>query len=112
MTSLGSDTRETWRAIEQAAREQVSAELLREETVTPVLGSLVAWTETGWLGTTAGFSEVHRVGAAIEGQAMTLCGETVPPPKRRVAHLTTELVRSFGRCRYCEDINAGRAVAA
>ena len=115
MTLSGSpsDTRETqWRAVEAAARAQVSAELLREEAYLPAVGSLVAWAETGWMGTTDGFSRVHRVAAAVQGQAMTLCSETVPPPKRRVAHLTPDLVETLGRCRYCERINAGHAVAA
>jgi hypothetical protein len=100
-----------WRELLAEVRAQVTAELIAEETTALQPGTLVAWTGGGWMGTTDSLGSVHRVGATVGGQALTLCGEIVPAPKRRVPHLTDGVTRSLGRCRYCEQINAGRAIA-
>ena len=104
---------DSWRIIEQAAREQVSRELEAEQFAPlPARGSFIAWTTAGHMGTTGGFSAVHRIGGVVRGVGFTLCGEKVPAPKRRVYLGSMRLVESLGRCRYCERAHTQSGVAA
>lgn len=91
-----------WPEIEREARAEALAALHADE-VTPLEhGRLVAWAECRF-GRTDRFSNVHRVGAPFGEAAMTLCGEVVPAAIVRLP-LTPGLVRTLGRCRYCEAI--------
>lgn len=94
--------RESWDAIEAAAREQARA-YLDEVQVTPSAewGSLVAWSEAGYRGATAGVSLVHRVGPSAGRLALTLCNARLPEPQSHIA-LSRALVKALGKCHRCE----------
>lgn len=102
LTMTNSDTQ----AIEQEARaEAIAAELTPLE-----WGAPVAWAECRF-GRTDGLSVVHRIGAWTVDDARTICGESVAAPILRVV-LTPNLVRTLGRCRYCETAYALKGAAA
>ncbi len=82
-----------WRQVELEARADALAGL--EDFAPMPTGTLIAWSQHRFGGTTDGFSPVHRVGDST----VTLCGEEIPAAIRRVP---VALVRSLGRCRYCE----------
>lgn len=89
-----------FRSIQQDACKQA----LEAEGETLPLGQPVAWAERRF-GRTDGLSVVHRAGDAalsMTSDQRTLCGETVPAAILRVA-LSPNLVRSLGRCRYCDE---------
>ncbi len=100
----------TWQRIEQEAREQMRAELDVAEATPLEAGRFVAWTECRFA-RTDGFSVVHRVGEPMGDTPMTLCGDVVPEPIRRVI-LSPNLVRALGRCRYCDAVFAHKGAAA
>lgn len=78
------DTRELiWQRIEREAREQSEALTAALEITPLVVGQEVAWTFNGHMGTTDGFSVIHRVADVVKLE--TCCGEEIPPAKSRVA---------------------------
>lgn len=101
-----------WLRVEADARASALATLAVLEAAPLELGRAVAWVECRF-GRTDGFSLVHRVGEPFGDAPHTMCGERVPAAIRLVAPLTPNLIRSLGRCRYCESTYAKtRAVAA
>jgi hypothetical protein len=95
-------TDDEWRRIELEARDQVTADLIANERTPLRRGEPVAWTDVSY-GRTEGFTLVHRAEAQQGDSPMTLCGEVIPPLKRR-AILSPALARVLGRCRYCDDL--------
>ncbi len=96
---------ETWRAIELAAREQVSSDLDVLEATPLEFGAHICWSESGHMATTAGFSVVHRVGFPQIDRPFTTCGEMIPRPIRWLS-LSPRLVRVMAKCKYCEAEHA------
>lgn len=95
-----------WQEIEREATEQVRAEVEAAE-VTPLeWGAMVAWAECRF-GRTDGLGVVHRVESWSLDDARALCGERIPSPVLRLP-LTPNLVRTLGRCRYCETAHQQR----
>ncbi len=90
-----------WPQIEAAARALVRAALEAEEAVVLEYGRTVAWAEYRF-GRSDGLSVVHRVGVGPFDAPRALCGETIPAPANRLT-LSTNMIRSLGRCRYCEE---------
>ncbi len=99
-----------WRRIEAEALAQVRTELEAEDTLTLPFGQIVAWSDCRFARTDV-LSVVHRAGEAIGETAVTLCGEVVPSAIRRL-QLSPNLVRTLGRCRYCEDSYMQKQVAS
>ncbi len=99
-----------WRKIEQEALAQVRTELEAEDTLALPFGQIVAWSDCRF-GRTDVLSVVHRAGEPIGETAVTLCGEIVPAAIRRL-QLSANLVRSLGRCRYCEDLYVSKEAAS
>lgn len=97
-----------WNDIEQAARAQIVAELAEADTAPLAYGHVVAWVECRY-GRTDGLGPVHRVGAWDMERASTICGEVIPAAIRRLP-LSASVVRTLGRCRYCEAEYAQQAV--
>ncbi len=91
------ETASAWRALEIEARADALRGLESEETTALQAGALVAWSTHRFGGTTDGFSPVHRVGES----GVTLCGAPIPEAIKRV-RLSGQIVRSLGRCKYCE----------
>lgn len=93
------ETQFDWRRIQ---RDAIAVALEIEGVALP-LGQSVAWAERRF-GRTDGLSTVHRADEAdpndVESQH-TLCGDRVPAPILRLA-LSPNLVRTLGRCRFCE----------
>jgi len=104
------DTQAAWLRIEREALAQVRTELEAEDTQPLTFGAIVAWSDCRFARTDE-LSVVHRAGEAIGDVALTLCGEVIPSAIRRI-RLSANLVRSLGRCRYCEDQYTKRAVAS
>ncbi len=102
--------RETWLRVERDALAQVRTELDAEDTQPLPFGQIVAWSECRFARTDV-LSVVHRAGESIGETAVTLCGEVVPSAIRRL-QLSANLVRSLGRCRYCEDNYAKKELAS
>lgn len=101
--------REQWLEIEREAYDQVRAELAA--VTAPALGDAVAWVDCRY-GRTDALSAVHRVGPPLDRKHQhTKCGEVIPEPIRRIA-LNPALVRSLGRCKWCEALPAKQGVAA
>lgn len=100
---------ETWDVIERETREQVRADLHAADAQPVAHGQVMAWVECRFARTDS-LSVVHRVGEPLEGQGVTLCGEVIPDVIRRLA-LTPGLIRSLGRCQWCEQayLKSGRA---
>jgi hypothetical protein len=93
-------TREDWRALEAEVAEQVTAQLIEAEATPLQPGQLIAWTETGHMGTTEKLGPVHSVETWTLDRATTTCGAIIPPPKRWIP-LSAGIVRSLGRCPFC-----------
>lgn len=94
-----SDKALDWRTIQQAAR----TEALEAEGKPLGAGQSVAWAQRQF-GRTSGFTIVHRADACEPSNAdtqQTLCGEPIPPAVIRVA-LTPNLIRTLGRCKWCD----------
>ena len=91
---------ETWREIEQQARDQVRAELARDENTPLEFGAAIVWAFNA-RGRTDGISPVHRVGFPQFNRAYTTCGELVPAPILWCP-LSPAMVRTMPRCVYCE----------
>jgi hypothetical protein len=91
---------DTWREVEREAREQMLVALEADENTQLVFGNHIAWVDCRF-GLTDSLSSVHRVGFPEGRAAVTTCGELIPAPKLRMS-LTPGLIRSLGRCRYCE----------
>ena len=89
-----------WREIEDAARDQVSADLDRLESTPLEFGQHIAWSLC-LLACTNGMSELHRVGHPVLGYDHTTCGDVIPPPVRWLP-LSPAIVRTLPRCKYCE----------
>ncbi len=92
---------DSWLRIEREALAQVRTELEAEDTQPLPFGQIVAWSDCRF-GRTDVLSVVHRAGESIGETAVTVCGEVVPSPIRRL-QLSANLVRTLGRCRYCEE---------
>ncbi len=90
-----------WPRIEAEAKAQVRAALEAEGAVALEYGRAVAWAEYRF-GRSDGLSVVHRVGVGPFDAPRALCGETIPAPANRLT-LSTNMIRSLGRCRYCEE---------
>ncbi len=89
-----------WEQLEREAREQVQAELDVDE-VTPLeFGAAIVWSSCV-MGRTNGLSEVHRVGFPQINHAFTACGELIPAPIRWV-RASAAVIRTMGKCKYCE----------
>lgn len=100
-----------WKRIEAEALAQVRSELVWAESAPLEHGRVVAWAECRF-GRTDGLSAVHRVGSCLfNDDARTLCGEIIPPPIRRIA-LSVNVVRSLGKCRYCEEAHTHQEAVA
>ncbi len=98
------DARTDWKRIEAAAKEQVRGELIAEEVAPLEYGRSIAWSDHRF-GRTDGLSPVHRVGFPKGNDPYTSCGEAIPDALRRLA-LCPGLIRSLGRCRFCEAESA------
>lgn len=88
-----------WRRIQSEAR----AVAIAAEGTPLQLGQSVAWAECRF-GRTNDLSRVHRADDAKAGDSedqKTLCGDRVPMPVLRIA-LSPNLVRTLGRCQFCE----------
>lgn len=94
-----------WERIEREAYAQSREDAVMAEHTPMEFGRPVAWSECRF-GRTDSLSLVHR-----EQDDRTLCGELVPAPILRVA-LTPNLVRTLGKCRYCETAFAQKGRAA
>jgi hypothetical protein len=105
-----STQQEAWRRIEQEALAQVRTELAAEDLHPLPFGHVVAWSDCRFARTDL-LSVVHRAGESIGETAVTLCGEVIPSAIRRL-QLSPNLVRTLGRCRYCEDIYVKRQAAS
>lgn len=90
-----------WKRIEAEALAQVRSELGTADASPLEYGRAVAWAECRF-GRTDGLSVAHRVGLCAFDDERTLCGDKIPPAIRRIA-LSVNVVRSLGRCRYCEE---------
>jgi hypothetical protein len=99
-----------YRRITDAARAQALEAVQTAEVAPMEWGHLVAWAECR-VGRTDGLSVVHRVASWSVDDARTICGDQVPPAMLRVA-LTSGLVRTLGRCRYCESAYVQKGNAA
>ncbi len=99
-----------WLRIEAEALAQVRTELEAEDTLKLPFGQIVAWSDCRFARTDV-LSVVHRAGEPIGETAVTLCGEVVPSAIRRL-QLSVNLVRTLGRCRYCEDSYTKRQAAS
>ena len=104
------DTRTEWLRIEREALAQVRTELEAEDTQPLTFGAIVAWSDCRFARTDV-LSVVHRAGESIGDTALTLCGEVIPSPIRRL-QLSANFVRTLGRCRYCEDLHMKRKAAS
>jgi hypothetical protein len=93
-------TDETWQRIEREARAVAMAELERDENTPLAFGAFIAWTECQF-GLTNGLSAVHRVGFPQHNDTYATCGERIPQPVRWVP-LSPALVRTMGKCKFCE----------
>ncbi len=101
-----------WHDIEQAAREQVSAELIAETGVPLEYGRHIAWAIAARVGrATDSLSLVHRVGVPQKGDDYTTCGEPIPAPALRLS-LGPAMLRRIDRCRFCAAEIARHAVEA
>ena len=97
---------EMWLQIEREAREVASAVLDRDENTPLVFGAFIAWTECQF-GLTNGLSPIHRVGFPQHNDAYTTCGELIPSPLRWFS-LSPAIVRTMGKCKFCEAEMARR----
>jgi hypothetical protein len=100
MSDRGGRQDDAWLRIEHEALTQVRTELEAEDTQPLPFGQIVAWSDCRFARTDE-LSVVHRAGETVGETALTLCGEVIPSPVRRL-QLSTNLVRTLGRCRYCE----------
>jgi len=99
-----------WRTVEQDARAHALTTLGALEAAPLEFGHVVAWV-TCRFGRTDNLSEVHRAGAPIGETPVTLCGEVIPSAVLRLS-LSPNLVRSLGKCRYCETAYLQQRTAA
>jgi hypothetical protein len=99
-----------WRKLEIDARTEALASVEATEGAPLPSGQVVAWAECRF-GRTDGLSAVHRAGPTVGDYQRTLCGDQIPVAMMRVA-LTPNLIRTLGRCRYCEAVYAEEGVAA
>ena len=96
-----------WRQVEHAASEQAIAGVFAAELVPLEIGRTIAWAECSH-GHTNGLSMVHRVGEVRSSKQLALCGAEIPATIR-ILPLTPGLVRSLGRCEFCDDVYVQRA---
>lgn len=104
------DDREMWKRIEREAREQALAVMAKDEFTPLEFGRSLAWVECSY-GKTDGLSVVHRVGEVLGDSPRALCGAKIPDVLLRLP-LSANLVRSLGRCHYCESAYADKGIAA
>lgn len=90
-----------WREIEQAAREQVQAELVTRLDTPLVFGEHIAWAVNRF-GRTDDLSPIHRVGFPVGNEPFTTCGEAIPNPVSWLV-LSPRLIQSMPPCRFCES---------
>lgn len=89
-----------WQRIEREARDQVRQELEIAENTPLEFGAFIAWTECQF-GLTNDVSALHRVGFPQHGENYATCGERIPLPVRWVP-LSPAMVRTMGKCKFCE----------
>jgi hypothetical protein len=88
-----------WKRIEREAKDQALNEVDALEMEPLVFGQWMAWANVD-RGVTCGITELHRVGLPIEHRPYTACSEPIPHPLRWLP-LTTGLVKTMPRCRFC-----------
>lgn len=96
-----------WQRIEAEAKAQVRVEIIAAELAGLVVGQPIAWARYE-RGMTDRLSSVHRVGDPMGDRSMTLCGEIIPSASCRIPLVSENVVRTYGRCRYCESVLARR----
>lgn len=101
---------EPWRTVERDALEQVRADIAVVESMPIEAGTPVAWAECRF-GRTDSLSVVHRAGSPIGETPMTLCSAVIPSAMLRLT-LTPNLIRSLGRCKWCEAEYMAKGAAA
>ncbi len=89
-----------WQRIEQEARDVALACLTRDENTPLAFGAFIAWTECQF-GLTNGLSELHRVGFPQHDDVYTTCGARIPEPVRWFS-VSPAMVRTMGKCKFCE----------
>ncbi len=89
-----------WLRIELEARMAALAVLENDENTPLEFGAFIAWTEC-MHGLTNGLSPVHHVGFPQHNTSYTTCCERIPEPVRWMS-LSPALVRTMGKCKFCE----------
>lgn len=92
--------RDEWRRIEREAKDQALNEVDKLENEPLVFGQWIAWATTEGY-STSGISELHRVGLPIENKPYSACQEPIPHPLLWLP-LTTGLLKTMPRCRFCQ----------
>lgn len=95
---------DAWKRIERDAKDQALAEVDALEQTPLVAGAFIAWAIPERY-TTAGISELHRVGHAKLGTPYAACGEKIPHPIHWLP-LSPALIKHMPRCRYCTESHA------